>query len=65
MFSVNKLSPLVIWQSLIDDQMVYAKKLFPARFIQILLVRSGLKGQCYEDFAALGHFWARIIILRL
>ena len=48
-----------------DDQMVYAKKSFPACFIKILLVRPGLKGQCYEDFAALGHFWARIIILRL
>ena len=24
-----------------------------------------LKGQCHEDFAVLGQFWAKIITLRL
>ena len=27
--------------------------------------RSGLKGQCHEDFAVLDQFWAKIITLRL
>ena len=26
---------------------------------------SSLKGQCHEDFAVLGQFWAKIITLRL
>ena len=31
----------------------------------LVLLRSLLKGQCHEDFAVLGQFWAKIITLRL
>ena len=33
--------------------------------LSLILCRHQLKGQCHEDFAVLGHFWAKIITLRL
>ena len=32
---------------------------------EFLEINSGLKGQCHEDFAVLGQFFAKIITLRL
>ena len=37
----------------------------PERSAQKTMDKQYLKGQCHEDFAVLGQFWAKIITLRL